>query len=267
METTETLDRVAAEDVGGAAEVEFARAVESVWRPRWLLAGHIDQLAKPGAFLTIALGDRDAVIRKDADGQVHAFYNVCPHRGARLCEGRTGAQSPRAIMCPYHGWTFTPAGGELMKAPYMHDDFDLAGWKLYPVHARLFHGLVMVSFADDRPASTESEAAGDAVAVFGRGSWSLAQFSSEEVAVAWPEVVEGDALHLDAPGLDGAHVSRWEPASIVAVGAEQAAIRTARPTGAGTTQIEEYWFVRESEGNHDQGEVIGCANPRPTPHP
>ena len=36
----------------------------------------------------------------ERDGEVHAFYNVRPHRGHRLVEG-TGA---RRVVCPYHVW-------------------------------------------------------------------------------------------------------------------------------------------------------------------
>src|SRR2546427_4463767 len=61
-----------------------------------------------------------------------AFYNVCRHRGTRLCETERGRLS-ETIQCPYHAWTYA-LDGRLIGAPHMHEveGFDK---KAYPLHA------------------------------------------------------------------------------------------------------------------------------------
>ena len=38
-------------------------------------------------------------------GRVNAFYNVCRHRGTKLCTEAAGSFG-RSIQCPYHSWTY-----------------------------------------------------------------------------------------------------------------------------------------------------------------
>jgi nitrite reductase/ring-hydroxylating ferredoxin subunit len=52
-------------------------------------------------------GKNVAFLRKDT--QVHAFAAICPHAGARFCEGWTDAQG--RIVCPLHKYRFNPANG------------------------------------------------------------------------------------------------------------------------------------------------------------
>ena len=46
---------------------------------------------------------------------IRAFFNVCRHRGARLCTEETG-EVKRAFQCPYHAWTYD-LDGKLVAAP------------------------------------------------------------------------------------------------------------------------------------------------------
>ena len=60
----------------------------------------------PGPLAACLLGQDLALWRDDA-GQVQAFADRCPHRGARLSMGRVqGGQ----LECAYHGWRFAPSG-------------------------------------------------------------------------------------------------------------------------------------------------------------
>ncbi|WP_353228306.1 aromatic ring-hydroxylating dioxygenase subunit alpha [Novosphingobium sp.] len=54
----------------------------------------------------VVAGER-VVLFRDADGQVRALVDRCPHRGVALSLGRVdGGQ----IVCPFHGWRFDGAG-------------------------------------------------------------------------------------------------------------------------------------------------------------
>jgi phenylpropionate dioxygenase-like ring-hydroxylating dioxygenase large terminal subunit len=51
---------------------------------------------------------------RDADGVLRAFANACRHRGTRLVAEPCAA---KALVCPYHGWTYSLAG-ELLHVPH-----------------------------------------------------------------------------------------------------------------------------------------------------
>lgn len=51
--------------------------------------------------------NRDLVLYRTADGQIHAMNNTCVHRGAALANGWIDRDS---IVCPYHGWQYQPDG-------------------------------------------------------------------------------------------------------------------------------------------------------------
>jgi phenylpropionate dioxygenase-like ring-hydroxylating dioxygenase large terminal subunit len=65
----------------------------------------------PGACLPA--GDDTLITRDREDGAVRAFANACRHRGTRL----TDAPCAKAIVCPYHGWTYD-LRGSLIHVPH-----------------------------------------------------------------------------------------------------------------------------------------------------
>ena len=50
--------------------------------------------------------DNDLVLAR-LDGQIRAFADLCPHRGARLS---LGSVEDEALRCSYHGWLYDGAG-------------------------------------------------------------------------------------------------------------------------------------------------------------
>src|SRR5262249_17312240 len=116
----------------------------------WLLAGHVSQLAKPGAYFVFEQ-DRESVLlvrgRTDSGeaGEVRAFHNHCRHRGTRLCTEHQGTL-PNAIQCPYHAWTYG-LDGALRAAPNMTDvqDFERADFPLHPVALASWQGFLFVN--------------------------------------------------------------------------------------------------------------------------
>lgn len=55
----------------------------------------------------VLFGGVPVVLFRDQTGQVAALHDRCPHRFARLSEGRV---QNGEIECPYHGWRFSGAG-------------------------------------------------------------------------------------------------------------------------------------------------------------
>jgi p-cumate 2,3-dioxygenase alpha subunit len=107
---------------------------ERIFKKCWLYIGHDSEVAKPGAFLTRDVGGRGLIFNRDAKGKVNAFYNLCTHRGGRVCREKSGVA--RSFQCFYHGWIFD-ADGSLKNIP--QED-------LYPEGFRQSgqHGLVHV---------------------------------------------------------------------------------------------------------------------------
>ena len=51
---------------------------------------------------------RDFIFNRDATGKVGVFYNLCTHRGGRVCRERSGKAT--IFQCFYHGWVFNTDG-------------------------------------------------------------------------------------------------------------------------------------------------------------
>jgi Rieske 2Fe-2S family protein len=85
----------------------------------WIHAGRADQLRSPSDYVLRDVGGESVIVTRAEDGAIRAFYNVCRHRGTRLCETPEG-RFPGLIRCPYHAWCFD-LEGELIAAPQMDD--------------------------------------------------------------------------------------------------------------------------------------------------
>jgi Rieske 2Fe-2S family protein len=125
----------------------FAEELQKIFASNWLLVGHQSQLAKPGDYFLAEVADESLIVVKDQRSTIRAFYNVCRHRGARLCEEQNGHAT--AIQCPYHAWTYA-LDGRLLGAPHMDETpgFNKAEYPLKPVRLGLWEGFVFVNLAD-----------------------------------------------------------------------------------------------------------------------
>ena len=88
-------------------EQVLAEEREKLFFRTWQYACHVSELEKPGAYVTAEVLGQQVFVVRAQDGTIKAFYNVCPHRGHKLLEG---AGEKRAIVCPYHQWTFSLDG-------------------------------------------------------------------------------------------------------------------------------------------------------------
>jgi len=80
----------------------------NLWPKVWHLGGVLADLQEEGDVIRHDLGKESVIIVKQADGEVKAFYNSCPHRGNQLVS-EPRRSNPR-IICSYHGWQFDPDG-------------------------------------------------------------------------------------------------------------------------------------------------------------
>jgi Rieske 2Fe-2S family protein len=125
----------------------FAEESEKIFLQRWLCVGREERIARPGQYFLQTIGAESVIVLRDRHNQVRAFYNVCRHRGTRLCEEHEG-QFAGTIQCPYHAWTYA-LDGQLVGAPSADtiEDFDKAEWPLHPVAVATWEGFIFINLA------------------------------------------------------------------------------------------------------------------------
>jgi len=64
-------------------------------------------LPAPGSYWTVDLCGTPVLVTRDDEGGVHAFANVCRHRGVRVVDG---CGSARRFTCPFHAWVYDGRG-------------------------------------------------------------------------------------------------------------------------------------------------------------
>jgi phenylpropionate dioxygenase-like ring-hydroxylating dioxygenase large terminal subunit len=134
---------------------DFFRAeIEQIHLRRWHLVGRADEFKRPGDFRAIDTVGGPVVLVLDERGSVGAFANVCRHRGSLLLEG---CGTVRAIVCPYHAWTYR-LDGALVSAPAMSKTpgFDQFAHGLAPVRLETWAGFLFLNFWDDAPSLCEN---------------------------------------------------------------------------------------------------------------
>jgi phenylpropionate dioxygenase-like ring-hydroxylating dioxygenase large terminal subunit len=126
----------------------YHQELEHVFTKLWMLAGHARQISETGDyFLTDTAGESICIVRQD-DGKIAAFYNVCRHRGSRICLEPGG--NTRLFVCPYHAWSYK-LDGSLQSARLMPEDFNKDAMGLHPCHVREFEGLIFICLASGSP--------------------------------------------------------------------------------------------------------------------
>jgi Rieske 2Fe-2S family protein len=128
------------------------------WEQRHLYAGTYTcvgrevELRSPGedgkqlTQRAVKVGDVHVLLTWEGD-VIHAFANTCRHRAHELVEADAG-NAKRAIVCPYHAWTYNLAGS-LMAAPGYkgNDTFEPADHGLVELPVERWHGWVFVHAA------------------------------------------------------------------------------------------------------------------------
>ncbi|MBV8285259.1 MAG: aromatic ring-hydroxylating dioxygenase subunit alpha [Candidatus Eremiobacteraeota bacterium] len=140
----------------------FATERERIFSQRWILVGREEQIDKPGDYFVADVNGESIIVTRDSQRAIHAFYNVCRHRGTRVCEASSG-HFQGSIQCPYHAWTYG-LDGTLKAARNMAEvsGFDRSQYPLHESAAAAWEGFIFVNLSDAlRQAPREAQTAFD----------------------------------------------------------------------------------------------------------
>jgi Rieske 2Fe-2S family protein len=127
----------------------LAEEKERLHTRSWICVGRASRLAEAGAYVVVSIADESIIVLRDRQGALRAFFNVCRHRGTRICMEAAG-RFTETIQCPYHAWTYA-TDGHLLGAPHMQDveGFDKADYPLHAAGVVEWEGFVFVNLAPD----------------------------------------------------------------------------------------------------------------------
>jgi glycine betaine catabolism A len=123
----------------------FAIERDRIFSREWICVGRLESLPQTGDFFLADVAGESLIVTRDAVGNLHAFYNVCRHRGTRMCESVQGHFNG-SIQCPYHAWTYG-LDGALKVARNMQDveGFDTSDFPLHEAAIATWEGFVFVN--------------------------------------------------------------------------------------------------------------------------
>lgn len=136
----------------------FERELETFhYGATWNMVAAECELPVAGSWKRSWIANKSVLVTRDLHGEIHVFENRCTHRGMSLSWEHRG--QGRAIVCPYHKWTFDlqgqlagvtferGAGG----GPGMPPEFDRSQHALRKLAVAVRGAAVWASFSDAPP--------------------------------------------------------------------------------------------------------------------
>jgi phenylpropionate dioxygenase-like ring-hydroxylating dioxygenase large terminal subunit len=169
----------------------FDAELKAVFARTWQWICHVEKLTKPGSYVAATVAGMPIAVVRGRDGELRAFYNVCKHRAHELL---SGSGTTRAIVCPYHAWTYDLSGG--LKAARRADNmksFDKSEICLDQVQVEEFGAFVYVNL--DRTAAPLAQQAPDLAAEIEQWAPDVANLThakrlTYEVDTNWKNVID-----------------------------------------------------------------------------
>ncbi|MBI4364116.1 MAG: aromatic ring-hydroxylating dioxygenase subunit alpha [Candidatus Latescibacteria bacterium] len=127
----------------------LADEMERIFASAWSCVGRESRLGGPGEYFLASVAGESIIVLRDAQGILRAFFNVCRHRGTRICVEESG-RFIETIQCPYHAWTYS-TDGRLVGAPQMNEveGFDKRDYPLHAASLARWEGFLFVNVARD----------------------------------------------------------------------------------------------------------------------
>ena len=127
----------------------FNEELKNIFYENWLCVGRSNDIKDNGNYITFQIGNDSVIIVRNEKNQLNGFFNVCRHRGTRICIDKKGSLS-KTIQCKYHGWTYN-LNGNLVGAPNMDNvnDFNKNDYPLHKVLIKEWDGFIFICLSDN----------------------------------------------------------------------------------------------------------------------
>lgn len=115
----------------------------------WVWLGDLEDLTRPGDFITGTIGAQGVVVIRQDDGSIKGFLNNCRHRASGLAAEPAG-HCGRTLTCPYHNWAYA-IDGRLVGIPdeprmypegFPKDDYGLVPIRVEVAWGKLVFGCL-----------------------------------------------------------------------------------------------------------------------------
>jgi Rieske 2Fe-2S family protein len=130
----------------------FLREKNELFANSWFCSARDEDIPNHSSAIIVDILGESIILARLQDGSLRAHFNVCRHRGSKLCGqddkwGLTlnGGIDREFIRCPYHQWTYG-LDGKLINAPHLSNSlgFDRSKFTLYPVGVGTWGGFVFL---------------------------------------------------------------------------------------------------------------------------
>ena len=112
----------------------------------WIFIGHESQIPNKGDYFVYKLLDEEIIVLRNKENEVKAFFNVCRHRGSRICLEESGNTS--RFSCPYHSWTYN-LDGKLLAAKSLREGIDKSTLGLHRCNIASVSGMLLINLSDN----------------------------------------------------------------------------------------------------------------------
>jgi choline monooxygenase len=130
----------------------FEAEMRGIFLREWNCIGRVEQVKNPGDYFTVDIGGELVSVIRNEKNELRAVLPVCRHRAATLLKG---AGSCRAIVCPYHGWTYD-LSGRLVATPGRHRPMETIKFApeehgLVNIRLETWGGFIFINFDPEAP--------------------------------------------------------------------------------------------------------------------
>ncbi|MET0821060.1 MAG: aromatic ring-hydroxylating dioxygenase subunit alpha [Aeromicrobium sp.] len=127
----------------------FDLEISKIFESTWVWVAHESEIPKPGSFKSTHVGRQPVIVTRDRKGGINTLLNRCRHRGASVCEVKSGVAN--GFTCPYHAWSYS-LDGQLRGIPYpdgYEGVLEKGDISLRRLRTESYGGMVFATFKDD----------------------------------------------------------------------------------------------------------------------
>ncbi len=190
----------------------YAEEVEKIFYKFWLFGLRAEQIPEIGDYQLVQIEDESIIVLRQKEDVFKAFFNVCRHRGTKLCTEPKGRFDQNLIQCPYHAWTYR-LDGRLQSAPLMKEGhgFEKAKCSLHEAHVYNWDGFLFLNLdRNPEPFEVRMEALVNKFREWEMSKLRIAHHIRYELNCNWKLILQNYQECYHCPGVHPL-LSQWTP--------------------------------------------------------